>query len=117
PSTRAYSSTPTRRTGTRSADDDAGGRRTFRGGWMKRLSLIGSLVLVAAAWAVVAPVAAGADDQKLESDPNDQPVVSVGANATYDHQYGPIAGQDTVDPQLGDVDPATCRQNQEVTCN
>ena len=85
---------------------------------MKRLSLTGALMFVVAACLVVAPIgAASADNQKLESDPNDQPVVNVGANATYEHQYGPIAGQDQVDPQLGDVDPATCRQNQEVTCN
>lgn len=58
------------------------------------------------------------DQGPYDTDPNDQPVVNLQPNGVYQHHYGPILGQDQIDPNVnGTVDPATCRQNQEATCN
>ena len=54
---------------------------------------------------------------KEDSDPNDQPKVTVLPNQTYDHQYGSITGVDTTTEQTQDYDPATCRMYQEIPCN
>lgn len=88
---------------------------------MKKVLTFGWIAAALSVLMAVLPFAtARAEDNPppRESDPNDQPVVTINAGDSYSHQYGPMPGQDSIDPNInGDVDPATCRGNQELTCN
>jgi hypothetical protein len=94
-------------------------RRTTRAlGIALLLTVAGSAA--ASGWMPARPPArtASAKAPPEDSDPNDQPKITLGPNASYGRQYGPIATQNAAFNQTNmDLDPATCRQLQETFCN